>query len=494
MTLLCDPAAERAILSSIFEHGGDAFFEICDIVTHDTFTIDSNNYIFSCMEHLFQENTSAKVDIASIYSTAETLGTTHLLKKKAEQEHLEAIRDFSTGMENIRQFATKIRKLEITRLLRKKLEHGMDRLLEIRGTEAVSEILSIPEDLIFNFGSSLDQSSDEPELIGKGLRERIEDRIANPVDQLGISTGLPNFDKCIGGGLLEGGVTVVGGRQKSGKSMLGNQIGHNLALRNIPVLNLDTELMKVDHENRTLANMSYPDRDLRITINEIKTGKYFDNYQKVESVLKNIDKIDVSEKYPYYHKSIAGKSFDEQLSIMRRWIVTKVGLRDDGTAKDCLIIYDYLKLMDQRDISGNAHEHQILGFMMTQLHNFAVKYKLPVFALVQLNRDGIDREDSSAVAGSDRIAGLCTSLSYFKSKTPDEKAEDGMEFGNKKIVTVFARHDGGLAFGDYINIDFHGDYGRIEELGTKKKPKAQSGPTIEGEVIHFDGRDTEDSD
>ena len=170
---------------------------------------------------------------------------------------------------------------------------------------------------------------------------------------------------------------------------------------------------------------------------------------------------------PLFHKSIAGKPFDEQLAIMRRWLVKDVGLNDDGTAKDCVIIYDYLKLMDSNGLSQDLKEYQILGFMMTALHNFAVKYKVPILAFIQLNRDGITKESTDSASGSDRIIWLCSNFSIFKRKSDEEIAEDGGKSGNRKLIPVISRHGGGLDDNDYINCHMKGWCAKIVEGKTK---------------------------
>ena len=44
---------------------------------------------------------------------------------------------------------------------------------------------------------------------------------------------------------------------------------------------------------------------------------------------------------------------------MRRWIVKEVGLKPDGTAKDCVVFYDYLKLMDTQGMSQDLQEYHL---------------------------------------------------------------------------------------------------------------------------------------
>ena len=50
--ILCDVAAERAVLAGIFAYGEDAYLEISDIVNESTFTLDSNSIIYKCLKKL----------------------------------------------------------------------------------------------------------------------------------------------------------------------------------------------------------------------------------------------------------------------------------------------------------------------------------------------------------------------------------------------------------------------------------------------------------
>ena len=80
-----------------------------------------------------------------------------------------------------------------------------------------------------------------------------------------------------------------------------------------------------------------------------------------------------------------------------------------------------LKLMSSACyIWNNIQEYQALGFQITNLHNLAVKYDFACLAFVQLNRDGITKESTDAVSGSDRLIWLCTSFSIFKEKSAEE--------------------------------------------------------------------------
>ena len=157
---------------------------------------------------------------------------------------------------------------------------------------------------------------------------------------------------------------------------------------------LDTEMSKEDHLNRMLANFS------GVEINKVATGKFNENEIEKEKVHDAAEKL---KSIPYHYLSIAGQPFEHILGIMRKWIYQHVGFDGEGRTKDCLIVYDYLKLMGSESITNVMQEYQVLGFQITKLHNFCVKYDVPCLSFVQLNRDGITRESTDVVSGSDRL-------------------------------------------------------------------------------------------
>jgi replicative DNA helicase len=480
--ILCDPAAERAVLAGICKFGEDAYLDIADIVQESSFTIDSNAIIFKCLKCLCDNEQKPKIDIPSIYSAAQEVGVSHILAKKEETQHLKAIIDFPVNLENVRKFAAKIRKLEIARLLRKQLEQAQDKILEINGSEPIANILGIAEDAIFNFSSLLNDGDNNPVHIGKDIDQYITDLVENPIDQIGIPTGFPVYDQAIGGGFRKGTVNVIAARPKTGKTLLADNMGHNIAKLGIPVLNMDTEMNVKDHINRVLAMKTETE------ISAIETGKFAESPDQRNKILTASEEL---KSTPIFYKTIAGKPFEEQLSLMRRWLVKEVGLNDDGTAKQCLIVYDYLKLMDSAGISQDMKEYQVLGFMMTALHNFAVRYQIPILAFVQLNRDGITKESTDTASGSDRIIWLCSNFSIFKRKADDEMAEDGPTNGNRKLLPLVSRHGGGLDDNDYINCHMKGWCAKISEGKTRLELMNNNKIGDEGFIVDENNEDQE---
>jgi replicative DNA helicase len=422
--------------------------------------------------------------VASIYAAAQDIGVSNIFSKKEEAQHLKAIIDFPVSLENVRKFAAKIRKLEIARLLRKQLEQAGDKLLEINGTEPIASILGVAEDAVFNFSSLLNDTDNNPISIGKDIDDYIKSLEENKIDQIGIPTGFPIYDKAIGGGLRKGTVNVIAARPKTGKTLLSDNIGFHIAHKHkIPVLNMDTEMNTVDHINRVLGMMT------EVEINAIETGRFAES---ADTKTKIVNAAQELKSTRLFYKSIAGKPFEEQLAIMRRWILKEVGLNEDGTAKQCVIFYDYLKLMDSQGMSQDLKEYQVLGFMMTSLHNFAVRYQVPIVAFIQLNRDGITKESTDTASGSDRIIWLCSNFSIFKRKSDEEIAEDGPTNGNRKLLPLVSRHGGGLDDNDYINCYMKGWCAKITEGKTRLEILNNTKNEDEGFIVDEQPNDNEE--
>ena len=342
------------------------------------------------------------------------------------------------------------------------------RINAINGDESIADIISIVETPVLDVTSQAYQSSEtQPEIIGENVEDYIEHLQENPGDMMGISSGFPIYDCAIGGGLRRKCVDLIGARPKIGKSMFADSVAlHSAKELNIPVLMLDTEMSKEDHLNRMLANLS------SVEINNIQSGQFGSNevqssaIQEAAKILKSI---------PYHYVSVAGQSFETILSLMRKWIYQHVGFDENGRTNDCLIVYDYFKLMGTEGINNSMQEFQLLGFQITQLHNFCVKYDVPCLSFVQLNRDGITKESTDVASGSDRLIWLCTSFTLFKAKSDEEQADD-IDFGlddpyNRKLVPLVARHGAGLDDGDYINMKMIGKFGKITQGVTRNNLK-----------------------
>jgi len=461
MEKLSDIGSERAVLAGLLQHGIDGYVSISDFITIDSFGHYNNQVIFRCIEEIVKND--QKVDIPSILSIASRLNLSEAINTPQEIKYIKSLFDFPVEKDNVFNFGLQIKKFEFARKIKKLTEKIHKDIDNISGSETINDIIQILENPVTDFLRE-DDGGDVPEKIGKGIEQYVDYLKDNKCDIIGIPTGFNKYDEAIGGGLRRKCVDLVSARPKVGKSVFADNVALNVALKNIPVLMLDTEMSKEDHLNRLLSNIS------GVPINEIATGKFVedeDKYQKILDAVKQLESI------PYSYVSVAGRPFDQILNLIKRWVVQEVRMDDQGRTNNCVIIYDYLKLMSSSSITNNIQEYQALGFQITSLHNLCVKLDIPCLSFVQLNRDGITKESTDAVSGSDRLIWLCTSFSIFKIKSPEELAEDGPNAGNRKLVPIVSRHGGGLDDGDYINMVMQGSHAKLKELKTRNEFKNQ---------------------
>ena len=480
MDKLKDVGAERAILSGLFQYGTECYYDIESIISTKTFVSPANQVVYACLKKVME--TQNEIDIPSVLSAAKDLDLYEAINTKPQLEYLSSLDRFPVKLENVEQFAARIRKLEIARDVSRVADRIKKEVATVTGDESVDEIISMAELPIFDLATSLDgDTSNKPIVLSDGMDEYLLYLMENPCEMIGLDSGMPRFNKSIGGGFRRKSLDLIAARPKAGKSMLAMNIGlHVSGKLNIPILIVDTEMAREDQMNRTLANLS------GVPTEDIGTGMFGSNPQSKESVFQCAKDF---KEIPYHYINVSGMLFEESLSVIKRWIMQNVPIGEDGKRKDCLIIYDYLKLVSSKDLNRNVQEYQALGFNITNLYNLTVKYDIPCLSFIQTSREGINKEDSSVVSGSDRQVWLCTSLTLLKKKSSLEMAEDGPEHGSRKMVPVLSRHGEEENDENYINLNFDGSRARFKEGLSRNEAKTKSLQVDQGYVKPEDGEE-----
>jgi replicative DNA helicase len=471
-----DLAFERALLAAFCQFGLEAYIDV-DFVTMDTFTDQTNQILFECLKATMIDG--GKPDLSTILSKSVSMGFDGLISKDEEIAYIRSLYNFPVHKDNISYYATKLTKLKIIRDGRKTLESCRGRLDMFTGEEDIGEIMSSLEGPISDLVAQVyNTSTQKPERITKDLKEYVDGLIADPHEMMGLSTGIEALDRSIGGGLRKGGVTLISARYKVGKSTMGLQIAANVARQSIPVLILDTEMDYGSQKNRFIAN------HCDINVNRLASGNVTEHeYYSVGLKQDEFNSLDI------FHLNVSGCSFDTILSMARQWIYREVGFNDEGKAKDCLVVYDYLKMTSEDGLNDSMKEYQIMGFQMTALHNFCVKYMVPCLSFVQLSRTG-------DIAQSDRIAWLCTSHTKFEEKSPEEQVDD-VAAGivppyNRKLTPIVSRYGPCMDPGDYINIRMKGEFAKIEVGPTRNDLQTAQNPPQVPDIATV-GEDTGDT-
>jgi len=448
---LYDPVAERLVLSAILKFGGDVIYDIDPVISSSDFYADENQIIYSALRKLVIDEGISKPDVASLAGVIHQIDP-EAIKRLGLTKYIGALNQESITKENVGPFANSIARLGLARNLKSRMELGLSALDKVSSDNTISEIIGIAESPLVEFTNSLIRSDDTIKF-GSEIGNYVEYLAEHKNSYLGIPTGFALYDKTIGNGVRGPGIHILGGRAKSFKSTMLLNAGKNMCCAGIPILYLDTELTKEIVMGKLIAMTS------EVTIDDIETGKFsesMDTAKKVSEAVKLINDL------PFYYHNISGMPHLEVISIMRRWIMKEVGFDGNGQTRPCCIILDYIKTMDVNALR-NIAEFQYLGQLMTDYHNFCVKYKIPILSAVQLNREGINGEDQNVIAGSDRIIALCSSFCIIKAKTAEDLATDPIQNGDRKIVYVAGRFGKGLSQGEYINIKTKGEFAQVIE-------------------------------
>lgn len=453
-----DEFEQNTILSSIIKFGKEGYVDCADLISEEHFDGLIHKFVFAAYEKIFNEN--LPFTLTTVYSKCIDMGI--------QEKDFERIQQITSQpcdvIEDLRPIANKLKKKKLVIDCVNLHRSCINALDSLNGDESTGSIFAISEKAIFDLIKKYTDGTDNPELIKEFAREILDDFIDNPTISVGLPTPWQQVNRAIGNGLRGSNVYLFGARSGVGKSFLIQIISIFLAVHHkIPVIILDTEMTKKDILPRLLANLS------GISINDIETGACGANDFKKNKVYGALEEL---ENSPLHYITIAGKPFEEIISIMRRWIYTHVGINEKGLANDCLICYDYFKLMDT-DSLKDLQETQALGFAISALADFAKKYNVPIVTATQLNRDGVTKETSDVISASDRLLWLVSNFSIFKAKTLEEFNQDGHANGNRKFISVKSRFGGEHQYGDYISMQMNADLASILEVPKHNINKAQ---------------------
>lgn len=446
---LADVASERASIASIVQYGSDVWIDCAEILNDDCFSDHVNFCVYSCLKHIFKQNSGAVVDVASIMAAAGDIGLQAELE--GETKYIKALFNFNVDQSNARGFAVKIRKLSETRSLVGILDSTQEKLKQVTGNESISEITTLAEQGIFDFCTKLTTGNEGVQQIGSGIDEYLQHLEENKDDLGGVDVGFPLWQQQIGG--LHSGVHVVGARKKVGKSFFSLNAALYAAIHKTKCLFVDTE-MRLGSGGYTRFLTRLADG---VEQNEIKYAKYLDDEVKRKKVEKAAR---ILKKIPLDYINVTGKDFDEMISIIRRWINKTVGYDSKGRLNKCLVVYDYLKVSESNALK-EATEWQVLGFNMTKLHNLCESYGFPTLTAVQMNRD-------MAIAASDRVSWLAVSYSSLYKRDPAEIVDSPM-LGNRRLVVEDARFGESMDDGNFIGFNLDGKLAKFTELKTRNQ-------------------------
>ncbi len=401
-------------------------------------------------------------------------------------DYLENLRYTSIDKRGIVTVAKEIKKLSIVRTIYMNADQLKRRMLELVDAPA-SDILTEVDKTLSDSLMMFDSNEEEAVNLYAELKDFIEERGNNPVTDQGYAMPFKLWNDYYGG-LRRGGIYFTASRSGQGKSTFLSFIADQVANvcnpgQNIKVLFLDTEMDKFDQMTRLAAVRTNCPFHLIDTGNWRKDEKWF---PKMRAELEKIEK----ENRNLYFKQVASMGTDDLCNFIKRWFYKHV-----GKGGNALIVYDYMKVL-AGDGDGRSPEWAIALHKMQRLKDLAIELNAPLFTALQVNRTGTTTnkqsgevvDDESVLSISGRIDWLVNYGGILRRKTPDEIAEDGVDFGTHKLITLKSRFQGRVSSGhqdlvkimdkgkvkykqnylcfkiDNFNVEEAGDYRTIAEL------------------------------
>ena len=418
---------ESHVLGGLLKHP-DVLSEVDSFVNAADFYNDVHQTIFCVLRDSVLNH--EKVDKILIATKISNLG----ISSKDDidiYDYINTLNYTSITAEAVVDSCKELKKVRV----RRELSETADRIKEHVSKSSNDDLDSIiaSTDAIYSEKILSYSFDDAPQNIFEDIESKINERADNPVEDTGLITPFPAFNRLYGG-LRDGNIYAIVSRPAQGKTTFINEMCLGTAIKNnVPVLVLDTEMGTEEIQFRMAAAKT------GVPLWYLETGQWRSNEEMASKVEEYFTDL---EKHKYFHYHVKNKTADEVCAIIRRWHMRYV-----GRGNRCIVAYDYVKLTGER-VDRNWAEHQAIGEKIDKLKRVAEEIEAPLITAMQMNRSGESLvDDSSAIALSDRLQWFATFVAIFRRKTSSEVENDGQRFGTHKLIPLKTRFQGREAAG-----------------------------------------------
>ncbi len=232
-----------------------------------------------------------------------------------------------------------------------------------------------------------------------GALEHAEEAFHRDGGLSGISTGLIDMDKKIGG-LHKSDLIILAGRPSMGKTALATNIAMNVAKKYRMEMQPDGERKTVDGGVVAFYSLEMSADQLATRLLADASGVSGDRLRKGEIDASEFARLkdaamDIAS-FPLYIDDTGGISL-AKLTARARRLKRTAGL-------DCLIV-DYLQLVTLGDTGANMNRVQEVSTITMGLKSLAKELQIPVIALSQLSRQVESRDDKRPMLSDLRESG-----------------------------------------------------------------------------------------
>ena len=361
----------------------------------------------------------------------------------------------SASPANVRRYA----EIVIERAMARQLAAAADEIVAIADDAApVKERIDAAQKRIMALSDTATLGAREPQLVGD-LMPKYLAVVGERWERKGggISTGFPDLDRRLGGGLAEGSLVILAGRPSMGKTALALQVAYNVADHGSTALVCSQEMQDTQLIDRAVAFVG------RVPLAALLTGEGMtaDDHDKYQAALSRI--------------SAAPLFLDEQ-GALKPGDVRRKARKVKNKRGLAVLVIDYLQLM-VGDKDGENRTREVT--QITQdLKALAKELSCCVIALSQLNRQVESRPNKRPIMSDLRESGsIEQDADVILAPYRDEYYNADSRYQGLAELLVLKNRQG--ASGGFVPMSFQGEYtafGSIfgawpEEPAAHEKPK-----------------------
>ncbi len=416
--------AEQALLGAILSNNR-ALEKVSDFLYPKHFSDPIHGKIYeACRTYIEQGRTADPVTLKAVFAHDEAL------KNVGGADYLMKLAAASTTIINAADYG----RLILDRYIRRELiDLGTDIVNDAFTIKLNEEALNQVEGAEKRLYEIADQgeSSGGPTQINIALRETlstVENAMKNPTGLSGLTTGLTDLDKLLGG-LHNSDLIILAGRPGMGKSALATTLAFNAAKA------MEESNQKPNAEKKSVALFSLEmsaeqlatrilSSKAQISGDDMRKGKLTgDQFDELVAGMSLINKI------PLYIDETPGITVQAIYNRARR-------LKRDKSRGLGLIVIDYLQLIS----AGGRSENRVqeLSEMTRTLKIMAKDLNVPVICLSQLSRTVEQRdvkkpmlsdlrESGSIEQDADIVMFVYREIYYLKNEQPKQGANETPE-------------------------------------------------------------------
>lgn len=433
-----DTDLEEVVLGALMLEK-DAYMNVCDILTPDSFYDPVNQKIFDaiCTLGLNQR----PIDMMTVTEQLRQNGT---LKEVGGAIHITELTARVFSAANV-EFHAKIiaQKFLARRLITFASEIETDAFDE---SNDVDELLQRAEGKLFDISQNqLKREVMQVDPVLNLALEQIQTAANAKTGLSGLQTGYHDLDKMTSG-WQNSDLIIIAGRPAMGKTAFVLSMAKNMAIDfNIPIGIFTLEMANVQLVKRVISNVANLEGE------KIKSGQLTsEEWDRLNTNLRGVYGA------PLYLDETPGLSITELRTKARRLV------RERGVQ---MIIIDYLQLMNATGMKLGSREQEV-STISRSLKGLAKELNIPIIALAQLNRSTETREDKRPVLSDLRESGAIEQDAdivcfihrpeYYTKSTEDAQGNDIRGLAE----LIIAKHRSG-AVGD-VKLRFVHRYARFE--------------------------------